>query len=49
MPVVWQQLFITLIKQYGSNLDEMTKASLAELAKKKYHKIITPEILPLLN
>jgi hypothetical protein len=30
-------------------LDEMSKASLSELAKKKSHKLITPEILKELN
>lgn len=42
MPIIWQQLFLSLLKQYGSSLDEMSKASLAELAKKKFHKLITP-------
>ena len=45
MPVLWHQFFLTILKQYGSNLDEMAKASLAQLAKKKSHKLITPEIL----
>ncbi len=49
MPVIWQQLFLTIVKQYGGNLDEMAKASLAEVAKKKFHKLITPEILIQLN
>ncbi len=45
MPVFWHQFFLTIVKQYGSSLDEMSKASLSELAKKKSHKLITPEIL----
>ena len=49
MPVLWHQFFLTILKQYGSNLDEMAKASLAQLAKKKSHKLITPEILKDLN
>ncbi len=45
MPVFWHQFFLTIVKQYGNSLDEMSKASLLELAKKKSHKLITPEIL----
>jgi essential nuclear protein 1 len=49
MPVLWHQFFLTIVKQYGSSLDEMSKASLAELTKNKHHKLISPEILKLLS
>jgi len=49
MPVLWHQFFLTIVKQYGSSMDEMSKASLAQLAKKKFHKLISPEILKELN
>lgn len=42
MPVLWHQFFLTIVKQYGSSIDEMSKASLIELANKKSHKLITP-------
>lgn len=43
--VSWQCLFLTLAKQYSQSLDEMGRAALADLAKAKNHKLITPEIL----
>lgn len=43
--MAWQCLLLTLVKQYSESLDEMTKAALADLAKTKNHKLITPEIL----
>lgn len=45
LPVVWHQLLLTFIRQYNSAIDEMSKNSLAQLAKKHSHKLITPEIL----
>jgi len=45
LSIVWQNLFLTLVKQYGQSLDEMAKGALSDLAKVKYHKLISPEIL----
>ncbi len=45
LSVSWQNLFLTLVKQYGQSLDEMAKGALHDLAKAKSHKLITPEIL----
>ena len=43
--MVWQQLFLTFVRQYGSIIEEMPKSDLAKVAKKHNHKMITPEIL----
>lgn len=45
LSVSWQCLLLTLAKQYSLSLDEMGRAALADLAKAKSHKLITPEIL----
>lgn len=45
LSVAWHCLLLTLAKQYSQSLDEMGKAALADLAKTKNHKLITPEIL----
>ncbi len=45
LSVSWQLLFLTLAKQYSQSLDEMGRAALADLARVKNHKLITPEIL----
>lgn len=47
--VVWQNLLLTLAKQYSQSLDEMGKASLIELARHKSHKLMTPEIVKYLS
>ena len=45
LSIAWQNLLLTLVKQYGQSLDEMAKSALSDLAKAKSHKLITPEIL----
>lgn len=45
MPVIWHQALLTFCRQYGAVIDEMSKSELARVAKKRNHKLITPEIL----
>jgi essential nuclear protein 1 len=45
LPVIWHQTFLSFATYYSYALDEMQKESLKQLAKKKHHHLITPEII----
>lgn len=49
LPVVWHQLILNFVRQYGSNVDEMMKQDFIDAIKGCAHKIITPEIIKQLN